>query len=107
MAILNAIAAGQGSSLLNILQPLTENEEQTSARPLNVRICALLDAKGTPSEVAYVAGTLVKEGFTAIKLKVSTVCEYWCLLVLSRINFTILFPVACSIPIYYALCHKH
>lgn len=71
MAILNAIAAGQGSSLLNILQPLTENEEQTSARPLNVRICALLDAKGTPSEVAYVAGTLVKEGFTAIKLKVA------------------------------------
>ncbi|XP_074383455.1 protein PHYLLO, chloroplastic isoform X2 [Apium graveolens] len=71
MAILNAMAAAEGSSLLNILKPLTESEEQTSARPLNVRICALLDAKGTPSEVAYVAGTLVKEGFTAIKLKVA------------------------------------
>ncbi|XP_017218695.1 protein PHYLLO, chloroplastic isoform X10 [Daucus carota subsp. sativus] len=71
MAILNAIAATEGSSLLNILQPLTESEKQTSAVPPNVRICALLDVKGTPSEVAYVAGTLVKEGFTAIKLKVA------------------------------------
>lgn len=100
MAILNAIAAAEGSSLLHILKPLTESEEQTSARPLNVRICALLDAKGTPSEVAYVAGTLVKEGFTAIKLKVSTVCEYRFLQILSRMNFMILFFL-------YSLFHPH
>lgn len=98
MAILNAIAAAEGSSLLNILQPLTESEEKTSARLLNVRICALLDAKGTPAEVAYVAGTLVKEGFTAIKLKVSIFCEYCCLQIPSRINFFMtLFPVACFV----------
>lgn len=98
MAILNAIAAAEGSSLLNILEPLTESEEQASARPLNVRICALLDAKGTPAEVAYVAGTLVKEGFTAIKLKVSIVCEYRCSQIPSIISFMTLFLAACFIP---------
>lgn len=71
MAILNAIAARQGSSLLNILRPNTIEQEK-SERSSKVKICALLDSKGTPSEVADAATTLVEEGFTAIKLKV---CE--------------------------------
>ncbi|KAG6654050.1 hypothetical protein CIPAW_05G119100 [Carya illinoinensis] len=69
MAILNAIAARQGSSLLNILQPNTVEKEKSESSS-KVKICALLDPKGTPSEVADAATTLVKEGFTAIKLKV-------------------------------------
>ena len=70
MAILNAIAAAKGSSLLNILHPQTDNEKKISGKPSNVKICALIDCNGTPVEVAYVATSLVKEGFTAIKLKV-------------------------------------
>ncbi|KAM7464415.1 hypothetical protein LguiA_032536 [Lonicera macranthoides] len=71
MAILNAIAAAKGSSLLNILHPQTDNEEEISGKSSNVKICALIDCNGTPAEVAYVATSLVKEGFTAIKLKVA------------------------------------
>lgn len=78
MGILNAIAAAEGSSLLNILYPLTYNEEQTSPRSLNVRVCALIDANGTLAEVAHVASELVKEGFTALKLKVSLYCCCCC-----------------------------
>ncbi|XWS64136.1 hypothetical protein CRYUN_Cryun06bG0160800 [Craigia yunnanensis] len=51
MAILNAIAVSQGSSLLNILHPLKEKEEK-SERLSSVRICALIDSSGTPEEVA-------------------------------------------------------
>jgi hypothetical protein len=68
MAILNVIAARQSSSLLNILQPQMEEGDERSSK---VKICALIDSNGTPSEVAYAATTLVEEGFTAIKLKVS------------------------------------
>ncbi|KAM7271199.1 hypothetical protein ACFE04_030413 [Oxalis oulophora] len=71
MAILNAIAASQGSSLLNILCPRMEGETEISGTSPNVQICALIDSNGTPSEVAHVAGTLVKEGFTTLKLKVA------------------------------------
>ncbi|XP_062163333.1 protein PHYLLO, chloroplastic isoform X1 [Alnus glutinosa] len=70
MAILNVIAARQSSSLLNILQPQI-NEGDKSERSSKVKICALMDSNGTPSEVAYAAKTLVEEGFTAIKLKVA------------------------------------
>lgn len=70
MAILNAIAAKNGSSLLNILQPQIDDIDK-SERSSKVKICALVDSKGTPSEVAYAATRLVEEGFTAIKLKVS------------------------------------
>lgn len=70
MAILNAIAAQEGSSLLNILHPY-KVEEEISERSKRVQICALLDSNGSPLEVAYLAKTLVEEGFTAIKLKVS------------------------------------
>ncbi|KAK2976386.1 hypothetical protein RJ640_008096 [Escallonia rubra] len=68
MAILNALAAAHDSSLLDLLHARTSNEEGVSER--NVKICALLDSKGTPAEVAYIASGLVDEGFTAIKLKV-------------------------------------
>lgn len=70
MAILNAIAAAEDSSMLNILHPLAPKEE-CSRKSLNVKICALLDSNGTPEEVAYLAATLVEEGFSAIKLKVN------------------------------------
>ncbi|XP_039036473.1 protein PHYLLO, chloroplastic-like [Hibiscus syriacus] len=71
MAILNAIAMSQGSSLLNILHPLRERNEEKSEKSLSVRICALLDSSGTPEEVGCIATDLVKEGFTAIKIKVA------------------------------------
>ena len=70
MSILNAIAARQSSSLLNILRPQID-EGDKSGRSSKVKISALIDSNGTPLEVAYAAATLVEEGFTAIKLKVS------------------------------------
>ncbi|XP_058184561.1 protein PHYLLO, chloroplastic isoform X7 [Rhododendron vialii] len=70
MAILNALAATEGSSLLNILHPETATEE-LSQRSFTVQICALIDSDGTPKDVADIAATLVGEGFSAIKLKVA------------------------------------
>ncbi|KAF7132517.1 hypothetical protein RHSIM_Rhsim09G0118400 [Rhododendron simsii] len=70
MAILNALAAMEGSSLLNILHPETATEE-LSQRSFTVQICALIDSDGTPKDVADIAATLVGEGFSAIKLKVA------------------------------------
>ncbi|KAK1425534.1 hypothetical protein QVD17_20887 [Tagetes erecta] len=70
MAILNAIAAAEGSTMLNLLHPCAPKEE-CSTKSLNVKICALLDSDGTPEEVALLAAKLVEEGFTAIKLKVA------------------------------------
>lgn len=69
MAILNAIAASQGSSFISMLQPWMINEEIYEKS--SVKICALIDSNGTPTEVAYIASSLVEEGFTAIKLKVA------------------------------------
>ncbi|GLU04852.1 hypothetical protein SLE2022_219810 [Rubroshorea leprosula] len=71
MAILNAFAVSQDSNLLNILHHQTENEGEIHKSSSSVRICALLDCSGTPTEVAHVASTLVEEGYTAIKLKVA------------------------------------
>ncbi|KAI7754357.1 hypothetical protein M8C21_006045 [Ambrosia artemisiifolia] len=70
MAILNAIAAAEGSTMLNLLHPNAPKTE-CSTKSLNVKICALIDSDGTPEEVASLAATLVDEGFTAIKLKVA------------------------------------
>nr|XP_043623438.1 protein PHYLLO, chloroplastic [Erigeron canadensis] len=70
MAILNAIAASEGSSMLNILHPLSSKEER-AGKSSDIKICALIDSDGTPAEVACVAVALVEEGFTAIKLKVA------------------------------------
>ncbi|CAN0923899.1 Protein PHYLLO, chloroplastic [Linum grandiflorum] len=70
MAILNAMAARTGSSLLDILLPQKATEE-THGTSEYVKLCALLDSNGTPHEVAYIAASLVAEGFTAIKLKVA------------------------------------
>lgn len=67
MAVLNAIAAREGSSLLNVL---CQQTEESTGRSLDVKVCALLESNGGPNEMALVATTLVKEGFTAIKLKV-------------------------------------
>lgn len=69
MAILNAIAVSQGSSFISMLQPGMINEEIYEKS--SVKICALIDSNGTPTEVAYIASSLVEEGFTAIKLKVA------------------------------------
>ncbi|XP_022992379.1 protein PHYLLO, chloroplastic isoform X2 [Cucurbita maxima] len=70
MAILNAIAGRKGCSLLDVLQHRLVEEDDLSSSS-KVKICGLLDSGGTPSEVARVAKTLVKEGFPAIKLKVA------------------------------------
>lgn len=70
MAILNAIADAKGSNLLDILHPPI-NEYDKCERSLEVPICALVDSFGSPTEVADTAAALVKEGFSAIKLKVS------------------------------------
>ena len=70
MAILNAIAAAKGSNLLNILYP-PKSEKDKCGRSSEVQICALINPNGSPTEVANVAATLVEDGFSAIKLKVS------------------------------------
>ncbi|XP_073113105.1 protein PHYLLO, chloroplastic isoform X4 [Elaeis guineensis] len=77
MAILNALAARAGSSLLELVtgcrsstqdsQSLTEIMKG-SAR---IQISALVDCNGTPMQVAHVVSRLVDEGFTTIKLKVA------------------------------------
>ncbi|WJX87640.1 hypothetical protein P8452_69808 [Trifolium repens] len=70
MAILNAIANSKGSNLLDILHPST-NENNKCEKSSEVQICALLDSNESAAEVANVAAALVKEGFSAIKLKVA------------------------------------
>ncbi|XP_076898989.1 protein PHYLLO, chloroplastic-like isoform X2 [Bidens hawaiensis] len=70
MAVLNAMAAAEGSTMLDLLHPYAPKEE-CSRKSLNVKVCALVDSDETPEEVANVAATLVDEGFTAIKLKVA------------------------------------
>ncbi|XP_050872280.1 protein PHYLLO, chloroplastic isoform X2 [Lathyrus oleraceus] len=70
MAILNAIADSKGSNLLDILNPST-NVNSKCEKSSEVPICALLDSNKSASEVANVAAALVKEGFSAIKLKVA------------------------------------
>lgn len=70
MAILNALAVRHNFSLLNILQQQTAKDE-IYERSSSVKICALIDSNGSSAEVAYIASSLVEEGFTAIKLKVS------------------------------------
>ncbi|KAL3512857.1 hypothetical protein ACH5RR_025574, partial [Cinchona calisaya] len=67
MAILNAIAASKGSSLLGILYPQTE---ELGRKVSDVKICGLIDSIGGPMEMASAASALVEEGFTAIKIKV-------------------------------------
>ncbi|KAH6797875.1 2-oxoglutarate decarboxylase/hydro-lyase/magnesium ion-binding protein [Perilla frutescens var. hirtella] len=67
MAILSAIASRHGSSLLNILHPSAGEVSKSSS---SVQICALIDSYGSPMDTAFVASTLVAEGFTAIKIKV-------------------------------------
>ncbi|CAI8583568.1 unnamed protein product [Vicia faba] len=70
MAILNAIADSKGSNLLDILNPST-NVNRKCEKPSEVPICALLDSNKSAAEVANIASALVKEGFSAIKLKVA------------------------------------
>ncbi|CAH9131215.1 unnamed protein product [Cuscuta epithymum] len=69
MAVLNAIGASEGSSLLNILCPQTVEFPGRSL--LDVKICALLDSNAPPEEIASIAADLVNEGFAALKLKVA------------------------------------
>ncbi|CAL5350003.1 unnamed protein product [Camellia sinensis] len=59
MAILNAIAASEGSSLLNILHRETTTQEELSERSSTVQICALIDSNGTLKEFADIAAALV------------------------------------------------
>ncbi|XP_071926454.1 protein PHYLLO, chloroplastic isoform X3 [Coffea arabica] len=68
MAVLNAVAAKEGSSMLNILFPKTVDLPK---KFLNVHICALIDSVGSPLDTAYIATSLVKEGFIAVKMKVA------------------------------------
>ncbi|XP_058112414.1 protein PHYLLO, chloroplastic isoform X2 [Magnolia sinica] len=79
MAILNALAARQGTSLLGVIlgsassSLVTQSieEDEMIKRSSRVQICALVDSSGTPEEVAHVVAQLVDEGFTTIKLKVA------------------------------------
>lgn len=70
MAILNALAARQGLDLLSLLH-VPNDEEALPEASSKVKICGLVDSDGTPTEVADTVATLVREGFSAIKLKVS------------------------------------
>lgn len=75
MAILNAIAAREGSNLLNTLHRETATQEELSERSSTVQICALIDSNGTPKDVTDIAAALVEEAFTAIKLKVRNLSQ--------------------------------
>ncbi|PIN25904.1 Isochorismate synthase [Handroanthus impetiginosus] len=68
MALLSAIASRHGSSVLDILHP---EPEELSNKSSPVQICALIDSYGSPADTAFIASTLVGEGFTAIKIKVA------------------------------------
>ncbi|XP_051146167.1 protein PHYLLO, chloroplastic [Andrographis paniculata] len=67
-ALLSALASKHGTSLLNILSPGKEDPSGTSNA---VQICALIDSYGSPAETAFLASTLVAEGFNTIKIKVA------------------------------------
>ncbi|KAL8128672.1 hypothetical protein V2J09_017827 [Rumex salicifolius] len=71
MAILNAIAARQRSSLFSVLCPHNYAEKNFSECTSRIQICGLIDHNGTPKEVADIAHKLVREGFYALKLKVA------------------------------------
>lgn len=78
MAVLNALAARQGSSLLDLIRgqrglPLNtqSDTDDRMKKSENIQISALIDCNGTPTDVAYVVSRLVNEGFTTIKLKVA------------------------------------
>ncbi|KAL3654341.1 hypothetical protein CASFOL_004022 [Castilleja foliolosa] len=64
MALLSVIASRQNSTLLDIINPTSEESSP-------VQICALIDSYGSPTETAFVASKLIAEGFTAIKIKVA------------------------------------
>ncbi|KAH9607030.1 hypothetical protein KSS87_013805 [Heliosperma pusillum] len=71
MAVLNAIAARQNCSLLDVLWPQSDQANMICQQPASIDICALLDSNGPPKEVAKVAFELVGEGFRALKVKVA------------------------------------
>ncbi|XP_047960192.1 protein PHYLLO, chloroplastic isoform X1 [Salvia hispanica] len=68
MAILSAIASRHGCSILDVLHP---SAGELSKRSSPVQICALIDSYGSPMDTAFIASTLVAEGFTTIKIKVA------------------------------------
>lgn len=70
MAVLNAIATKESSCMLNVLFP---KAVELPRKMLDVQICALIDSLGSPMDMAYIATSMVKEGFAAIKMKVGTV----------------------------------
>ena len=72
MATLNAIAARQKCSLLDVLWPQPHQDNVIHQQPQSIDICALVDSEGSPLEVANTVAALVKEGFRAVKVKVRT-----------------------------------
>lgn len=91
MAILSAIATRHGGSVLDILRPSREELPKISSA---VQICALIDSYGSPKDTAFIASTLVAEGFTAIKIKV-IIFDNYAFLKCSVSNFRI-FCLACK-----------
>ncbi|KAK4779911.1 hypothetical protein SAY87_016017 [Trapa incisa] len=70
MAILNALAELWSLSLNGILYSQKDVNE-ISEKSDGVQVCALLDPRGSPEEVASAASALVEEGYTTIKIKVA------------------------------------
>ncbi|KAG1327479.1 hypothetical protein COCNU_01G014130 [Cocos nucifera] len=77
MAILNALAARAGSSLLELVTGCRSSTQDSQSLTdimkgsARIQISALVDCNGTPTQVAHVVSRLVDEGFTTIKLKVA------------------------------------
>ncbi|CAO2820404.1 unnamed protein product [Amaranthus hypochondriacus] len=71
MATLNAIAARQKCTLLDVLWPQPHQDDGIHQQPQRIDICALVDSEGSPLEVANTVAALVKEGFRAVKVKVA------------------------------------
>ncbi|KAG0463335.1 hypothetical protein HPP92_019404 [Vanilla planifolia] len=78
MAILNALATRQGSSISDLSgyqSSLVGNQiithGKSTCKLTGIPICALVDCLGTPKEVAYVVSQLFHGGFTTVKMKVA------------------------------------
>ncbi|PKU61520.1 protein PHYLLO, chloroplastic isoform X1 [Dendrobium catenatum] len=77
MAILNALAKRQGSSLSgfigyeSFLLGTQKVADKNICKEEGIPICALVDCDGTPNVVAHVVSQLFHDGFTTVKIKVA------------------------------------
>ncbi|CAN6447202.1 unnamed protein product [Victoria cruziana] len=72
MAVLNALAAVENSSMLDLIlggEPLHSHRMDTT--PAGVLTCALVDSDGSTEDIVDRVSQLAEDGFTTVKLKVA------------------------------------